>query len=174
MEIKPNPKLMEVIESTFNSLHEQQKALTYACMVAFDTVSILYEWGWTEEDEHKYRLAFMLRDVDVDSLETKYKLRYPLIATEEVDDLWDGFYKWLVKNPKLSAYRGRFSQTPESKQVFQELQLIKNFDLNRFKASVESYYIREGQYAKALPKFLTENARGEYEGFREVKQSGML
>lgn len=166
-----NPKLLEYIESIFDNIYDQKKAIHFCVAVFLDSIDVLYEWGIMkdEQEEHKFRIALMERDIDTDSLQAKYKLRFPLFVNDVEEDVWDEFYKWLVKNPKLTSHKGRFSSTLEGKKAFEELQLIKDFDIGRFKASVETYYNREGQYAKALPKFLVENAKGEYEGFKEVK-----
>lgn len=166
-----NPKLLELIDSIFDNVDDQKCALTYAACIELDTLDTLYNWGVFKDvsDEHKFRVALMERDIEGDTLQAKYKLRFPLFVNEVEEDMWDEFYKWLVKNPKLTVHKGRFSNTQDGRDAFKELQLIKDFDISRFKASVETYYNREGQYAKALPKFLIENAKGEYEGFREIK-----
>lgn len=166
-----NPKLLELINDVFDDIDSQKTALTYAACIELDTLDVLYQWGIFKDvsDEHKYRIALMEKDVDTYSLQSKYKLRFPLWVSEVEEDLYSEFYSWLVKNPKLVQHKGRFSNTQEGKMAFKELQFIKDFDISRFKASVEHYYNREGQYAKALPKFLTENAKGEYEGFKETK-----
>ena len=171
--IQINPKLLEHINTIFDDIASQKKAMLFCLATFADCTDVLYEWGimQSEEDEHLMRISLMEKDIDTDSLQAKYKLRFPLFVTEVEEDVWDEFYKWLVKNPKLTAHKGRFSSTLEGKKAFEELQLIKEFDKERFKASVETYYNREGQYAKALPKFLVENARGEYEGFVKEKNN---
>lgn len=173
--IQFNPELLKTIEDHFDDVDDREDALMLCTCVFLNNIEFLYrrEIIKTKSDEdalfHKFRILFMEKDVDVDSLQSKYNLRVPLFVTDVEDDVWDEFYKWLVKNPRLSQYRGRFSQTMDGKKAFEELQSIKGFDIGRFKSATETYYVREGQYAKALPKFLIENARGEYEGFREVK-----
>jgi hypothetical protein len=167
-----NPKLLELIDSVFDNVDDQKKALLFALAIFSDTVDILYSWGIMkdEEDEHKLRLALMERDIDTDSLQAKYRLRYPLFVNEVEEDVWDEFHKWLVKNPKLGHCKNKITTvTKEGKDAFKELQLIKDFDISRFKASVEQYYVVSGDYSKALPKFLVENAKGEYEGFVKEK-----
>lgn len=166
-----NPKLLELIDKVFDDIGSQKKAMLFCLATFADCSDVLYEWGLLQDegDEHKYRQALMIRDIESDSLQPKYSLRIPLFVNQLEEDMWDEFYKWLVKNPKLIAHKGRFSSTLEGKKAFEELQLIKDFDISRFKASVELYYNREGQYAKALPKFLVENAKGEYEGFVKEK-----
>lgn len=166
-----NPKLLEYINKIFDNLYDQKKAIHFCIATFLDSIDVLYEWGVMkdEEEEHKFRIALMERDVDTEGLQAKYKLKYPLFVNDVEEDVWDDFYKWLVKNPKLASHKGRFSSTLEAKKAFEELQLIKDFNLDRFREAVTQYYLREGQYAKALPKFLVENAKGEYEGFREVK-----
>lgn len=168
-----NPKLLELIESVFDNIDDQKQALTFAACIELDTLDTLYSWGVFKDnsDEHKFRVALMERDIETDSLQVKYKLRFPLFVNEVEQDYYNEFLSWLVKNPKLVQHKGRFSNTQEGRLAFKELQLTKDFDINRFKASVETYYNREGQYAKALPKFLQENAKGEYEGFVKEKSN---
>lgn len=169
-----NPKLIEYIHQHFDNLDDCEDCLLLCTCVELDNIEFLYRREivktYDEEQElfHKFRIMFMERNIDTDSLQAKYKLRFPLFVNEVEEDIYDEFYKWLVKNPKLVAHKGRFSNTIEGKKAFGEL-LNKDFDINRFKASVETYYNREGQYAKALPKFLVENSKGEYEGFKEAK-----
>lgn len=174
--IQINPKLLEVIQDVFDTIEDQKKAMLFCLAIFSDTVDVLYEWNIIQnvEEEHKFRIALMEKDVDGDSLQAKYSLRFPLFVNEVGQDYYNDFLSWLVKNPKLVSHKGRFSNTNEGRLAFRELSLIKDFDINRFKASTETYYNREGQYAKALPKFLTENAKGEYEGFKPTQTFGVL
>lgn len=167
-----NPLLLNHINTVFDDIGSQKKAMLFCLATFADCTDVLYEWGIMkdEEDEHALRIALMERDVDGDTLQAKYKLRYPLFVNEVEEDVWDEFHKWLVKNPKLGHCKNKITTvTKEGKDAFKELQLIKDFDISRFKASVEQYYVTSGDYSKALPKFLMENAKGEYEGYKEVK-----
>jgi hypothetical protein len=168
-----NPKLLELIESVFDNVDDQKCAITYAACIELDTLDTLYSWGVFKDnsDEHKFRVALMERDIETDSLQVKYKLKYPLWVNEVEEDLWDDFYKWLHVNPKLKSYSAKLRTTPEAKKSFRELQLIKEFDLDRFKAATEQYYLETGEYSLALPKFLVELGRGKYEGFVKEKSN---
>jgi len=42
--------------------------------------------------------------------------------------------------------------------------------MNRLKACTEQYYLQQGQYSKNLVSYLDEVAKGQYMGYREVKQ----
>jgi hypothetical protein len=167
-----NPKLLKLIDDVWQDADDKDAALLYAAAVQLGLVTTLYKWGIFKEDadEHKYRILLCKADIDTDSLQRKFILPEPLFVNEVEEDVWDEFHKWLVKNPKLVHCKNKITTvTKEGKDAFKELQLIKDFDISRFKASVEQYYVTSGDYSKALPKFLVENARGEYEGFREVK-----
>lgn len=172
---KINPELIDTINKHFDSVDDKEDALMLAMCLYLNNIMFLYRRGIVKsQDEEdtlfkRFRILFVQEDPDNDTVARKFKLKIPLFVSEVEESQWDIYYKWLVKNLKLSAQKGRFSQTIEGKEAFKELQLIKGFDLARLQACTEAYYMREGQYAKALPKFLVENARGEYEGYKEVK-----
>ena len=169
--IQINPKLLELIDSVFDNMDDQKKAQLFCAAIELDCVDVLYDWGVMQniEEEHKYRVALMERDIETDSLQVKYKLRFPLFVTELGEDMWDEFYKWLHVNPKLKNYSAKLRTTPDAKKAFEEIQSIKNFDISRFKAATEQYYLETGEYSLALPKFLVELGRGKYEGFVQLK-----
>nr|HPQ79637.1 hypothetical protein [Candidatus Dojkabacteria bacterium] len=153
---------------------DRDAALTYACCVELGTITTLYRWGLfkTEDDESKYRILLVDENVDAIGSQRKYKLKVPLWVNEIDLDLYDTYYKALIKSPKMVQHKARLVNNIEGKEAFQDIQeLVKGFDVNRFIEATINYYVKEGQYAKSLPKFLTELGIGYYESYKEVKSN---
>lgn len=175
MKEKINPELLKLIEETFDTLYDQKKALHFCIAIFADTMDVLYEWGVmaNEQEEHKFRIALMERNIEEDSLQAKYSLRYPLFVDEIKRTQWDEFYEYLTTNPRLKSVSARFVQKHNGligKNVFTHfVGSIQDFDMGRLKACTEAYYLKEGQYSKNLVSYLDEVAKGQYMGYREVK-----
>jgi hypothetical protein len=172
--IKINPDLLHLIDTKFDTAIDKDIAITYAICVWANTIITLYQLGLfkNETEEYKYRILLVDENPDATGSQRQYKLKVPLFVNNDIDeDLWQEFYKWLVTNPRLVSNKGRFVNNSEGRFAFKELQQIKEFDISRFKACTEAYYMREGQYAKNLTSYLQELAYGEYIGFRETKSN---
>lgn len=154
--IQINPKLLEHINTVFDTIEDQKKAMLFCLAIFSDCSDVLYEWGVmaSEEDEHKYRVALMVRDIDTDSLQPKYRLRYPLFVTEVEEDVFSLYHKALVMRFKTLPQSSRLLGNTKTKEAFKALQSRhKDFDVQRMIDATIDYYIRE-DYAKNLDNFL--------------------
>lgn len=169
--IQINPKLLEHINTIFDDVHSQKKAIHFCIAVFLDSIDVLYEWGImaNEEEEHKFRLALMEKDIDTDSLQAKYKLRFPLFVTEVEEDVFSLYHKALVMRFKTLPQSNRLIGDTKTKEAFKALQMRhKNFDVQRMIDATINYYLSE-DYLKNLDNFLNELGDTKYIGWEKQK-----
>lgn len=166
-----NPKLLELIDKVFDNVDDQKCALTYAACIELDTLDTLYSWGVFKDvsDEHKFRVALMERDIEGDTLQPKYKLRYPLFVNSVEEDLFDVYHKALVMRFKTLPQSSRLFGNAKTREAFKALQMRhKDFDVQRMIDATINYYIKE-EFTKNLDGFLNDLGDTKYLAWEKQK-----
>lgn len=168
---KINPRLLNLIESVFDNVDDQKCALTFCACIELDTLDTLYSWGLFKDisDEHRFRVALMERDIDTDSLQAKYKLRFPLFVQETEQDLFDIYHKALVMRFKTLPQSSRLFGNAKTREAFKALQMRhKDFDVQRMIDATINYYLKE-DYLKNLDGFLDDLGDTKYMAWEKQK-----
>lgn len=166
-----NPVLLNHINTVFDDIGSQKKAMLFCLATFADCTDILYEWGimQNEEDEHHMRIALLERNVDTDSLQAKYRLRFPLFAQETEQDLFDVYHKALVMRFKTLPQSSRLFGNAKTREAFKALQMRhKDFDVQRMIDATINYYLKE-DYLKNLDGFLDDLGDTKYMAWEKQK-----